>query len=97
MDKDLKILQDAASSVMTIDRRYRLASFNDKFDMKDSRNQAFNAYVSARINLLKDGMLATAADVRKMADIKLAVSKARSTQSTIEGAISLAAFLVKFA
>jgi hypothetical protein len=97
MDKDLKILEDAASSVMTIDRRYRLASFNDKIAMKSKRDQAFRAYVKARINLLQDGVVATQADVNEMIAIKEAVSKARSTQSTIEGAISLATFLVKFA
>ncbi len=97
MDKDLRILEDAASSVMTIDRRYRHASFNDKVTMKPKRDQAFRAYAKARIKLLQDGVLATQADVNKMVEIKEAVSRARSTQSTIEGAINLAAFLVKFA
>jgi len=97
MDKDLKILEDSASSVMTIDKRYRLASFNDKITMKPKRDQAFRAYVKARVNLLQDGVIATQTDVKKMAEIKTAISRARSTQSTVEGAIGLAAFLVKFA
>ena len=97
MDKDLKILQDAASSVMTIDRRYRLASLSDKITMKPKRDQAFRAYAKARVNLLQDGVIATQADVNRMIEIKKAVGRARSTQSTIDGAISLAAFLVRFA
>jgi len=97
MDKDLQVYDDATAAVGTIDRRYRKANFKDKLELKPSRDKAFKAYAKARLKLLEDGTLATAADVKKMDEIRLEIGRARKTQTVVEGALRLAEFLVKFA
>ena len=97
MDRDLAVLEEAAAAVMLIDRKYRRAEFSEQLEMEQSRDDAFNAYVDARLNLLKQGLLASAQDVRKMREIRQEIARARQTQSIVAGAIKLVAFLARFA
>ncbi len=97
MDRDLAVLEDAAATVMSIDRKYRRASPMDMIAMSRDRDRAFRAYAKARINLLKQGVIATNADVNAMKAIRQEVGRARKTQTILAGAVKFARFLVKFA
>lgn len=97
MDNDSIVLENLAASVTSIDKKYRRASPADKFDMKRSRDDAFNAYRRARVKLLKDSVLASAADVRTMKDIRAEIGRARATQTIVASAVKLVAFAAKFA
>jgi hypothetical protein len=97
MDNDSTVLDDCAASVTLIDKKYRRARPVDRIKLKPDRDRAFNAYRRARLKLLEDGTLATAADVRKMKEIRQEIGRARATQTIIAGAIKLVAFAAKFA
>jgi hypothetical protein len=76
MDYDLEVLQAAFEIVMKLDVQYRQASFNDKVKLKKVRDEVFNTFSLARLKLLEDGMICTAADVQKMKDLKVKVQSA---------------------
>jgi hypothetical protein len=97
MDNDSAVLDELAAAVSLIDKKYRRADPVDRSDLKADRDRAFNSYTKARIKLLADGVLATAADVRKMQEIRAEIGRARATQTIIAGAIKLVAFAAKFA
>ncbi|HWA49766.1 MAG TPA: hypothetical protein VG742_15950 [Dongiaceae bacterium] len=96
-DTDLDTLKAAASSVMKIDQRYRRANVNDKIALKPERDRAFTAYSLARLKLLEDGVLTTAADLKKMQALKAEIDAAAAMQDLIIAAARVAAFLAKLA
>lgn len=95
-DRDSLVLEALAHAVSLIDRKYRRASAADKLSLKGPRDEAFNAYRSARVELLADGVIATAADVTKMKEIKTEIARARATQTVVAGVVKLVAFAAKF-
>lgn len=97
MDNDSRVLEELATAVLLIDKRYRRAGPVERFDMKRSRDDAFNAYRRARVNLLADGVLATESDVREMEEIRAEIGRARALQTLVAGAVKLVAFASKFA
>lgn len=97
MDNDAIVLKDAAAVVLSIDLKYRRANFNTKRKLKTKRDKAFVAYTKARRKLLEEGVLCTKDDVKKMAEIRKEVARARQTQSLIIAVGRVVAFLVKIA
>lgn len=95
MDNDLIVLEDAAAAIMSMDRKYRRANFNEKLKLKSQRNKAFNAYAKARLNLLEEGVITTAQDIKEMNAIRQEIARARKTQSILTGIGRFVKFLVK--
>lgn len=97
MDKDTEILRHLSEAVLAIDINYRRADLNSKIQLRPKRDKAFKAYSKARLELLKDGVLATSADVRKMKEIRREITRARKTQSLLVAIGRLLSFAAKFA
>lgn len=97
LDTDLAILKSASSTVMKIDQRYRRADINEKIELKPERDRAFTAYSLARLQLLEDGVMTTAADLKKMQSLKDEIDQAAAMQDLIIAAARVAAFLAKLA
>lgn len=95
MDNDLIVLEDAVAAIMSIDRKYRRADFNEKLKLKSQRNKAFNAYAKARLNLLEEGVITTAQDIKEMNAIRQEIARARKTQSILAGIGRFVKFLTK--
>jgi hypothetical protein len=96
-DNDAKIIEDAAAAVTRIDLQYRAASFNDKLQLKDKRDEAFSNYAAARVKLLQDGVTGTDQDVADMKTLRTQVESAAKTQDLIVAAGKIALFLGKLA
>ncbi len=92
-DNDAIVLEDLAATIVRIDIHYRRADFNDKVNLKPERDRAFNAYTQARLKLLEEGVVCTAADIEKMKSIRQAIVQAKTTQSLITGIGRLVGFL----
>jgi hypothetical protein len=101
IDNDEIILEDAKESVFTLDKAYRRAVMNGNLDemtqLKPKVDKAYDLYSTARLNLLKQGTLASDQDVAEMRRIRAAIDQAAAIQSLIEGAIRLIGFVAKFA
>ncbi len=97
MDNDIIVLEDVAASVISIDRKYRKADFNDKLLLKKDRDKAFNTYAKARLKLLEDGVICKQKDVDEMKEIRSAISRARKTQTILAAIGRLVVFLAKIA
>jgi hypothetical protein len=95
-DNDAKALKAAADALTEIDMRYRAASIDDKEDLKPARDAAFDAYSTARLTLLDDGVVATDADVAELERIRGEIATAAQTQALVIGAGRLVAALAKF-
>ena len=65
-------------------------------EIKLRLEEVFDNYSQARLNLLKEGMIATDDDVAEMRRIKAEIDLAANKQQLIEGAIRFAGFLAKF-
>lgn len=95
-DNDSVILREAGACVSAIDLRYRAADINGKVALKPERDRAFETYSRARLNLLADGVLASATDVEDMAAIRRAIDEAADTQQLLIAAGRLVGFLARF-
>jgi hypothetical protein len=95
MDNDLIVLEDAAASVISIDKKYRKADFNDKLLLKKDRDKAFNTYAKARLKLLEDGVICKQKDIDEMKEIRSQIAHARKTQSILIAIGRLIVFLAK--
>lgn len=95
IDHDLEVLEKATKAVFLIDKKYKKASFDEKLEIKDARDKAFNAYMLARIQLVRDGIICTPDDVDQMKNIRQEVEQAANTQSLIIAIFRLARFLTK--
>jgi hypothetical protein len=100
-DNDEIVLEDAKEAAFTLDKAYRRAVLNADLDtmkkLKPQVNGAYDRYSQARLNLLKEGLLATDEDVTEMRRIRAEIDQAATIQTLIEGAIRFAAFIAKFA
>jgi len=65
--------------------------------LKPKVDEAYDRYSQARLNLLKEGVVATDEDVAEMRRIRAEIDQAAATQSLIEGAVRFIAFIAKFA
>lgn len=101
MDNDEIVLEDAKESAFQIDKAYRRAvragNLADVRELKPQVDQAFDAYSTARLNLMEAGMLATDDDVAQMRRIRAEIEQAADRQELVAGAIKLAAYLARFA
>jgi len=100
-DNDEIVLEDAKEAAFELDKAYRRAVLNADLDamaqLEPKVNQAYDLYSQARLNLLKEGVIATDDDVAEMRRIRAEIDQAAATQSLIEGAIRFIAFIAKFA
>ena len=100
-DNDIKILEDAKDAAFTLDKAYRYAVLDRDLDrmveLKPKVDEAYDAYSSARLKLLEEGVLATDEDVTEMSRIRDEIDRAGETQALILGAIKFATFIAKFA
>lgn len=93
LDKDIQVLKEIKDTIFMIDKQYRTATFEEKLDLKEARNEAFNAYILARVKLIDEGVICTAEDVNEMRRIREEVEQAANTQSLIVGSFRLVRFL----
>jgi hypothetical protein len=100
-DNDEVVLEDAKEAAFALDKAYRRAVSDADLDkmvkLKPQVDQAYDRYSQARLNLLKEGVLATDDDVAEMRRIRAEVDQAATTQTLIKGAIRFVAFIAKFA
>lgn len=101
MDNDSMVLEDARDAAFAIDKAYRRAYNEDRLDdmvaLQPKVEEAYDNYSLARLNLLKEGVIATDADVAEMRRIRGEVEQAASDQKLIEGAVRFIGFLARFA
>lgn len=99
-DNDLTVLEGARDALFTLEREYRLAVNNADLERMTALSPQLDAAAdqlsAARLNLLKQGQIATDADVAEMRRIKGEIDQAAETQQLVEGAIRFVAFLRKF-
>jgi hypothetical protein len=99
-DNDEIVLEDAKEAAFTLDKEYRRAVLNADLDtmmkLKPQVDRAYDRYSQARLNLLKQGVLATDDDITQMRRIRAEIDQAATTQTLIEGAIQFVAFITKF-
>ncbi len=100
-DNDEIVLEDAKEAAFSLDKAYRRAmldaDLNRMTELKPQVDEAYDRHSQARLNLLKEGVLATDEDVSEMRRIRAEIDQAATTQAMIEGAIKFAAFIAKFA
>ncbi len=100
-DNDEIILEDAKEAAFALDKTYRRAVANGDLNrmtqLKPKVDEAYNLYSTARLNLLKEGILATDQDVAEMRRIRAEIDQAAETQSLIEGAVHFIGFIGRFA
>ncbi len=65
--------------------------------LKPQVDDAYERYSRARLNLLKEGVLATDEDVAEMRRIRAEIDQAATTQALVSGAIKLGLLLAKYA
>lgn len=99
-DNDQMVLEDAKEAAFTLDKAYRRAILDADLDaadkLKPQVDTAHDGYSQARLNLLKEGVLATDEDVLEMRRIRGEIEQAAKIQTMVEGAIRFAAFIAKF-
>ena len=100
-DNDQTILESAKEAAFALDKTYRRAILDADLDtavqLKPKVDDAFDRYSQARLNLLKEGMLATDDDIVEMGRIRAEIDQASSTQALIKGAVRFAGFIARFA
>ncbi len=94
MDNDAIVLKEAANTVTLIDIQYRLASFNEKKQLKKSRDAAFSTYSMARLELLEEGVICTDEDVKAMQEIRREIGEAAETQTLLRAIPRFITFLI---
>jgi hypothetical protein len=101
VDNDKIVLEDAKEAAFALDKAYRraiqAADLASVTILKPQVDDAYDRYTQARLNLLKQGVLATDADVAEMRCIRAEIDQAATTQALITGAIKLGLFLAKYA
>jgi hypothetical protein len=101
IDNDEIVLEDAQEAAFLLDKAYRRAMLDADLDrvtmLKPQVDEAYDRYSQARLNLMKEGVLATDGDVAEMRRIRAEIDQAAATQSMIEGAVKFATFIAKFA
>ena len=99
-DTDLVVLEEAKDAAFALDKAYRRAVREGDMDtamkLRPKVNDAYTALSRARMKLLEAGVLATDEDVTEMRRIKSEIDEAADTQQTIEGAVRITGFLMKF-
>ena len=96
-DPDAAMLKEAGDAVIAVDVRYRLASFQEKIEMRDERDRAFSAYAMARNRLLAEGIVATDEDVAEMRAIAAEIKSAADTASLLRAIVKVVTVLARFA
>jgi hypothetical protein len=100
-DNDEIVLEDAKEAAFTLDKAYRravlAADLDTMMQLKPQVDGAYDRYSEARLNLLKEGVLATDDDIAQLRHIRAEIDQAATTQTLIEGAMKFAAFIAKFA
>lgn len=100
VDNDVIVLEDAKDAAFAMEKEYRKALLKGELatatEIKQRLEEVFDNYSLARLNLLKEGMLATEADVAEMRRIKAEIDLAADKQQLIEGAVRFVGFLAKF-
>lgn len=98
-DNDQIVLEDAKEAAFTLDKAYRRSvhkgDLNGAMELKPEVDNAYDQYSQARLNLLKEGVLATDEDILEMRRIRGEIDQAATTQELIKGAIRFAKFLAK--
>ncbi|MBI4524789.1 MAG: hypothetical protein HY695_13380 [Deltaproteobacteria bacterium] len=101
LDNDEIVLEDAKEAAFALDKAYRRAiqeaDLARMTALKPQVDNAYDRYSTARLNLLKQGILATDEDVAEMHRIRAEIDQAATTQALVSGAIKLALFLAKYA
>lgn len=97
MDRDAAMLRVAGDAVMAIDLRFRRASFDEQFKMRDERDQAFNAFAAARNRLLMPGLTASDEDIAEVDELRRQVESAADTATLIATAAKIATSLLRLA
>ncbi|WP_430395800.1 hypothetical protein [Ferrovibrio sp.] len=97
IDQDALVLESASNTLTALDIKYRRAtSPEDQDALAKARDDAFSAYVQARTNLLRQGIMATNDDVVQMEAIRQDVNHAADTQAVIVAAGRLVGYLARF-
>lgn len=94
-DNDALVLENATNAVLKIDLKYRQSDINEKLLLNPARDEAFNAYVSARLVLLQDGIVCTDADLAEMKALRTQMDSNVTTQAYIETAGKVAQLLLR--
>ena len=101
IDNDEILLEDAKEAAFALDKAYRRAMFDGDLDLvmklKPKVDEAYDRYGQARLNLLKEGVMATDEDVAEMRRICAEIDQAATTQTLIMGAVRFVTFIAKFA
>lgn len=92
-DNDEKTLKMASNTVFRVDLEYNRAEINDKFELKEPRDQAFDAYSLARARLTTVAVICNDEDVKSMRLIKDEISKAADVRSLIKSIFKFVGFL----
>ena len=99
-DNDEIVLEDAKEAAFSLDKAYRRAMLDADLDrmseLKPRVDDAYDQYSRARLNLLKEGVLATDNDVADMRRIRADIDQAATTQALVKGAIKFFGFIAKF-
>ena len=99
-DNDQIVLEDAQEAAFTLDKAYRRAirkgDLDSAMELKPNVDKAYDQCSQARLNLLKEGVLATDADILEMRRIRGEIDQAATTQALIDGAIRFVGFIAKF-
>ncbi len=99
-DNDIIVLEHAREASFALDKAYRRAVDEADLDriaeLKPSVDQAYDKLSQARLNLLKEGVLADEEDVAALQRIRAEIEEAANTQQMIQGAAKLVAKLAKF-
>ena len=100
-DTDLDVLEEAKDAAFALDKAYRRAvregDMDTAMELRPKVNDAYTVLSRARMKLLEAGVLTTDEDVAEMRRIKSEIDEAADTQQTIEGAVRIIGFLMKFA
>ena len=99
-DNDLMVLEDARDVVFSLEREYRRA-VNDAnlarmTELSPQLDAAEDRLSAIRLNFLKQGQIASDADVAEMRRIKGEIDQAADTQQLVAGAIKFVGFIAKF-
>jgi len=101
IDNDEIVLEDAKEAAFSLDKAYRRAIQRRDLDsmvkLKPQVDEAYDRYSQGRLNLMKEGVLATDGDIAEMRRIRAEIEQAATTQSTIQGAVKFVAFIARFA
>jgi hypothetical protein len=94
-DTDADVLRDAGNTATEIDVRFREADVNERRKLRKPRDDAFNEFSRARLQLMKTGMITTGADVQEMKAIKAEVDRAADNQALIIAVGRFVGFLAR--